>query len=135
MTNPIDLTFSKNPQDYFSVIPNILLDESNCDGLLAYFLAPGSIIRRTMKSMGIAADQIPQRTEKIFDDQAKSMAGLMAKHQKPLIGYTFQSHEELYVQKLVRHGVPVLPSPERAARAMAALFCYSRLVNEIKSNI
>ena len=101
MNNPIDLTFSKNPQDYFSVIPNILLEEDKCDGLLAYFLAPGRIIRRTMKSMGIAPDQIPQLTEKIFDDQAKSVAGLMAKHQKPLIGYTFQSHEELYVQKLL----------------------------------
>jgi len=134
MNNPIDLTFSKNPQDYFSVIPNILLGESNCDGLLAYFLAPGSIIRRTMKSMGIAPDQIPQLTEKIFDDQAKSMAGLIAKHQKPLIGYTFQSHEELYVQKLVRHGVPVLPSPERAARAMAALVNYSHRVGKIKSD-
>jgi acetyl-CoA synthetase (ADP-forming) len=134
MNNPIDLTFSKNPQDYFSVIPNILLEEANCDGLLAYFLAPGQIIRRTMKSMGIAPDQIPQLTEKIFDDQAKSMAGLMAKHQKPLIGYTFQSHEELYVQKLLHHGVPVFPSPERAARAMAALVDYSRLVDKIKSN-
>jgi acyl-CoA synthetase (NDP forming) len=134
MNNPIDLTFSKNPQDYFTVIPNILLAEGDCDGLLAYFLAPGQIIRRTMEGMGIAPDQIPRLTEKIFDDQAKSMAGLMTKHQKPLIGFTFQSHEELYVQKLLHHGVPVFSSPERAARAMAALVDYSRLVDKIKSN-
>jgi len=134
MNNPIDLTFSKNPLDYFTVIPDMLLEESNADGLLAYFLAPGQSIRRTMEGMGIAPDQIPQLTEKLFDDQGKSLAGLMAKHQKPLIGYTFQSHEELYVQKLLRHGVPVLPSPERAARAMAALVCYARLVDKIKSN-
>jgi len=127
MNNPIDLTFSKNPEDFFAVIPNILLAESDCDGLLVYFLAPGHIIRRTMQSMGIAPDQIPQLTEKLFDDQGKSLAGLTAKHQKPLIGYTFQSHEELYVQKLLHHGVPVLPSPERAARAMAALVEYSYL--------
>ena len=127
MNNPIDLTFSKNPEDFFAVIPNILLAESDCDGLLVYFLAPGHIIRRTMQSMGIAPDQIPQLTEKLFDDQGKSLAGLTAKHQKPLIGYTFQSHQELYVQKLLHHGVPVLPSPERAARAMAALVEYSYL--------
>ena len=95
---------------------------------------PGSIIRRTMTSMGIAPDQIPQLTEKIFDDQAKSMAGLITRHQKPLIGYTFQSHEELYIQKLLHHGVPVFPSPERAARAMAPLFYYSQLVDRIKPN-
>jgi acyl-CoA synthetase (NDP forming) len=134
MNNPIDLTFSKNPQDYFSVIPDILLQEGNCDGLLAYFLAPGHIIRRTMESMAIPPDQIPQLTEKIFDDQAKSVADLMAKHQKPLLGYTFQSHAELYLQKLLQNGVPVFPSPERAARAMAALADYSRVVDRIKSD-
>jgi acyl-CoA synthetase (NDP forming) len=40
----------------------------------------------------------------------------------------------LYIQKLLHHGVPVLPSPERAARAMAALVDYARLVDKIKSN-
>jgi acyl-CoA synthetase (NDP forming) len=134
MNNPVDLTFSKNPQDYFTVIPDILLEEGDCDGLLAYFLAPGPIIRRAMEGMGIAADQIPQLTEKLFDDQGKSLAGLIAKHQKPLFGFTFQSHDELYVQKLLDHGVPVFPSPDRAARAMAALVDYSRLVDKIKSN-
>ena len=135
MNNPIDLTFSKNPQDYFSIIPSILLAEENCDGLLAYFLAPGQIIRRTMESMDIPPDKIPQLTEKIFDDQAKSVADLIAQHQKPLFGYTFQSHAELYVQKLLKNGVPVFPSPERAARAMAALVDYSLNVGKIKSGI
>ncbi len=134
MNNPVDLTFSKNPLDYFTVIPDILLEEGNADGLLAYFLAPGQSIRRTMEGMGIASDQIPQLTEKLFDDQGKSLAGLIAKHQKPLVGFTFQSHDELFVRKLLHHGVPVLPSPERAARAMAALVYYFRLVDKIKSN-
>jgi len=62
------------------------------------------------------------------------MAGLIAKHQKPLIGFTFQSHEAVYVQKLLHHGVPVFPSPERAARAMAALVDYSLLIDKIESN-
>ena len=131
MNNPVDLTFSKNPLDYFSVIPDILMEENNSDGLLAYFLAPGQSIRRTMQGMGIPPDQIPQLTEKLFDDQGKSLAGLMAKHQKPLIGYTFQSHEELSIQKLRHHGIPVFPSPDRAARAMAALVHYSLLLKKL----
>jgi acetyl-CoA synthetase (ADP-forming) len=134
MSNPIDLTFSKNPLDYFTVIPDMLLEESNSDGLLAYFLAPGQTIRRSMAGTGISPDQIPQLTEKLFDDQGQSLAGLMAKHQKPLVGFTFHSHEELSIRKLRHHGIPVFPSPERAARAIAALVCYSRLVDKIKSN-
>jgi len=135
MNNPIDLTFSKNPLEYFTVIPDMLLEDSNADGLLAYFLAPGQSIRRTMEGMGIASDQIPQLTEKLFDDQGQSLAGLIVKHQKPLVGFTFQSHGELFIRKLLHHNVPVLPSPERAARAMAALVHYSRLVDKIKSSI
>lgn len=131
MNNPVDLTFSKNPLDYFSVIPDILMEENNSDGLLAYFLAPGQSIRRTMEGMGIAPDQIPQLTEKLFDDQGQSLAGLIAKHQKPLVGFTFHSHEELSIQKLRHHGIPVFPSPDRAARAMAALVHYSLLFEKL----
>lgn len=134
LNNPVDLTFSKNPLDYFTVIPDMLLEESNTDSLLAYFMAPGQSIRRAMEGMGIVSEQIPQLTEKLFDDQGKSLAALIAKHQKPLVGFTFQSHGELFVRKLLHHGVPVLPSPDRAARALAALVCYSRLVDKIKSN-
>jgi acyl-CoA synthetase (NDP forming) len=85
-----------------------------------------------MESMGISEDQIPRLTEKLFDDQAKSLAALSAKYQKPLIGFTFQSPEELSIQKMLAQGIPVLPSPERAARAMAALVNYSRLVAKIR---
>lgn len=131
MNNPVDLTFSKNPLDYFSVIPDILMEENNSDGLLAYFLAPGQSIRRTMEGMGIPPDQIPQLTEKLFDDQGQSLAGLIAKHQKPLVGFTFHSHEELSIQKLRHHGIPVFPSPDRAARAMAALVHYSLLLEKL----
>ena len=133
MNNPVDLTFSKNPLDFFSVIPDMLLEESNSDGLLAYFLAPGKSIRLTMEGMGIAPDQIPQLTEKLFDDQGKSLADLISKHQKPLVGFTFHSYEELFVRKLLHHGVPVFPSPERAARAMAALVDYSCFADKTKS--
>jgi hypothetical protein len=105
MSNPVDLTFSKNPLDFFSVIPDMLLEESNSDGLLAYFLAPAQSIRRTMEGMGIAPDQIPQLTEKLFDDQGQSLGGLIAKHQKPLVGFTFHSHEELFVRKLLHHSI------------------------------
>jgi len=57
VNNPVDLTFSKNPMDYFADIPDALLEETAADGLLIYFLTPGQIIRRTMESM-----EIPPKT-------------------------------------------------------------------------
>ena len=128
VNNPVDLTFSKNPMDYFADIPDVLLAETAAAGLLIYFLTPKQIIRRTMESMAIAAEQIPTLTEKLFNDQADSLATLIKKHQKPIIGFTFQSHENLFIQKLIDHGLPVFPSPERAARAMFALVSYTQII-------
>ena len=67
-------------------------------------------------------------TCKLFKDQAASLSNLVERHQKPLVGFTFQSLENPFIQKLLEHGLAVLPSPERAARAMAALAGYSRFV-------
>ena len=133
VNNPVDLTFSKNPLDFFDPIPDALLSDNGTDGVLAYFLAPGQSIRLTMESMGVHPDQVPQLKTKLFNDQGESLAGLIEKHQKPLLGFTFQSHEDLFIQKLMHHGIPVFPSPERAARAMAALVRYSHLAK--KSNL
>jgi acetyl-CoA synthetase (ADP-forming) len=130
VNNPVDLTFSKNPMDYFSTIPDVLLADAAAGGLLMYYLTPQRLIRRTMESMKIAADEIPKLIEKLFDDQAASLAALIKKHQKPIVGFTFQSNQNLFIQKLVEHGLPVFPSPERAARAMSALVSYSQSLND-----
>jgi len=129
VNNPVDLTFSRNPMDYFAEIPDVLLGESQADGLLVYFLTPRQIIRRAMESMAIAPDQIPKLTDKLFNDQAGSLANLIKKHQKPIVGFTFQSHANGFIQKLLAYGLPVFPSPERAARAMAALVNYRRILD------
>lgn len=129
VNNPVDLTFSKNPMDYFATIPDVLLEEPAAEGLLIYYLTPKKLIRRTMESMEIPPDQIPELTEKLFNDQARSLASLTQKHQKPIIGFTFQNHENSFIQKLIEHDLPVFPSPERAARAMFALVSYARTLN------
>jgi acyl-CoA synthetase (NDP forming) len=130
--NPVDLTFSRNPMDYFSDIPDTLLAEPAADGLLMYFLTPSRLIRRTMESMDIPSEKIPELTEKLFGDQAGSLAKLVQKHQKPVLGFTFQSLDNLFIKKLFEHNLPVLPSPERAARAMSALVRYAEIVKRFK---
>ncbi len=133
VSNPVDLTFAKNPLDYFAAIPDILLGAENADGLLIYFLAPSQSIRRTMQDMGVSDDQIPQLTEKLFTDQSRALTDLIEKHQKPLIGFTFQEYNDLFVRTLLEHGIVVLPAPQRAARAMAALVRYQQLSEKIHS--
>ena len=97
--------------------------------MLAYFLTPVQVVRRNMQSLGVSEADMPELIDKLYSDQAASVADLIEKHHKPLIGFTFQSPENPFIEKLLNCGLTVLPSPERAARAMAALVCYSRIVS------
>jgi acyl-CoA synthetase (NDP forming) len=91
-------------------------------------------MKRAMVSMGIAEDQIPALSDELFDGQALAMAALRKKYGKPIVGFSFHSRTNPMLQKLQAYQVPALPSPERAARAMAALVEYAGIREEIKSH-
>jgi acetate---CoA ligase (ADP-forming) subunit alpha len=131
LNNPVDLTFSKDPLEYFSAIPQVLLEEPGADGLLIYCFAPPKNMQRIMESQGISREDIEKFSTAVAEEIAKRAAGLAANHAKPVIGFTYQSPEMPIIHKLMANGIPVLPSPERGARAMTALVRYGELVKKI----
>ncbi len=58
--------------------------------------------------------------------QADLAASLAPKFGKPVVGGSFATREDPYTRELQNRGVPMLPSPERAIRALAALHRYAR---------
>ncbi|MFZ5571540.1 MAG: acetate--CoA ligase family protein [Thermodesulfobacteriota bacterium] len=129
--NPIDLTYTKNPLDYFHTIPDILLEDADADALLVYFLASSGMVRRALEGLGIPQEESAAHAEKIIADQCKAIASLVEKHRKPLIGYSFLTRENPFIRGLQDLGVPVLGSPERAARAAGAMATYVQLKQKI----
>jgi acetyl-CoA synthetase (ADP-forming) len=125
--NPVDITFTKNPMDYFSDIPTVLLEEDNADILLIYFLVPPQMVNRALERMGLSKDQAVAQVAKLIDAQSKSIAQLLETHNKPIVGYTYRSIQEDFTKSLINQGVPVFQGPERAVRALKALVQYSRL--------
>ena len=125
--NPVDLTFSKNPLDYFYNIPKVLLEERQADGLLVYFLLPTKTVERGLEAMGIPKDEVQNEAGRLIENQCQSIAKLLKNHHKPLIGYSYRTRDDLFIKTLQDKGIPILQSPERAARAMAALVQYVRL--------
>jgi acyl-CoA synthetase (NDP forming) len=121
INNPVDLTFTKNPLDYFSSIPKVLLEAPETDGLLVYFLVPTQTVRRTLESLGVPEDQVVAQSENIIEQQSTAVSALPRDHHKPLIGFSLRTRDDLFIAKLQDRGIPVLSSPERAARAMGAL--------------
>jgi len=56
---------------------------------------------------------------------------LFESHNKPLVGYTFQNVKDPLVRVLIERGIPIFPGPQRAARAIAAAYEYTRLRDKI----
>lgn len=126
--NPLDLTYSKNSEEIFFNIPNLLLTEKNADMLLAYLLAPGIFIDRVLKETGFPAESISMERDKMIARYADSFFSLTKRHpDKPIIGFTYRSLQEKMVRNLLDRGVPVYQDPERAARSIAAVLEYYKM--------
>jgi acetyl-CoA synthetase (ADP-forming) len=127
VNNPVDLTFSKNPGDFFFNIPKVLVEEKNADMLLIYFMTPPQVIHRALKQMGLSGEDLINQSATLIDSQCESIGSLTEKTDKPCVGYTFRGLDEPAIRGLLERGVVVFPGAERAARALGALAQYARL--------
>ncbi len=125
ISNPLDITFSKDHMDYFFKIPGHLLEGDIYDILLIYLLLPTHLFRQALTGFGIPPDQIDNETAKIMDSICDRIKNLSVTHQKPVVGYTFHSDSEPIVKGMRERNMPVLSCPHRAARAVAALVQYA----------
>jgi acetate---CoA ligase (ADP-forming) subunit alpha len=124
--NPVDMTFSKNPLDFFSKIPQVLLQEENADMLLVYFLIPAMFINRNPGDTGGSQASLADGTKKMIAEHKEAFLNLITGQQKPIIGYTYESLQEPFIRDLLLRGVPIYPDPERAARSIRVLIDYYR---------
>ncbi|MFC1823600.1 acetate--CoA ligase family protein [Thermodesulfobacteriota bacterium] len=127
LNNPVDLTFQKNPQYYFKEIPEALIEDKNADILMIYLIMPIKEIRRRLIQGDVSEENAVKLAEEMILANAKTMADLLKRNNKPLIGYTWRNMAEEHPRALLENGVPIFQGPERAARAAAALVKYKRL--------
>lgn len=125
IVNPVDLTFNRNPDDYTQTLPAILLEDPGVDSLFIYLLMPLHRVRRAILHRTKDPDNATALAGQFLNAQAGTVAKLAATWGKPVVGSSFGPRSEPFVNKLQEYGVPVLPSPERAVRAIAGLTRYA----------
>ncbi|MFH0821436.1 MAG: CoA-binding protein [Pseudomonadota bacterium] len=131
--NPVDLTFYRNPDDYTTTLPRAILDDPGVDSLFMYFLLPVKRVMETIRAMVKDPEQVATMAEQFINRQAELVTGLGKDSGKPIVGATFFTRAEPFVRKLQDMGVFVLPSPERAVTALAALTRYAAMKARIES--
>ncbi len=64
VSNPVDLTFSKNQDDFYSNIPGVLIRGKETYTLLVYFLTSPKTVERALTLMGIQEEAVQDMSEK-----------------------------------------------------------------------
>lgn len=127
VANPVDMTFSRNPQTYTEILPGILLEDKNVDALFMYLLIPYHRVLHTIQGLGVSEKDAQTAAEAYISSQCEAISSLSGKYGKPVAGGSFCTRDEPFVRGLQAQGFAVLPSPERAVKALSALVSYARI--------
>jgi len=127
INNPVDMTFSRNSSDLFSVIPQTLVEDENVDTLLMYFISQSKMMARPMAALGLSKEQIAEQSRNTIEEQARSILKLREVYKKPILGYTYGIPSDPLQQAIIAMGIPVFPGPERAAAAIKAMLRYDEI--------
>jgi acyl-CoA synthetase (NDP forming) len=125
VSNPLDITFSKDQMAYFNKIPGHLLEGDVYDILLIYLLLPKHLFRQALTEFGVPEDRVDDDTAKLIGSIGDMIQDLAVTYKKPVVGFTFHANNELIVKELRNRNIPVLFCPHRAARAISALVQYA----------
>jgi acetyltransferase len=125
--NPIDLTFMIDLRVSLDELARILLENSEVDGLLIYGIFGLAHLQRVLEISDEKFDVSMEKMGNFMMETITNFTKFPQIYGKPIIGCSFDSQGEKPVVLLQDGNIPFYPTPERAVKAMAALFQYARI--------
>jgi acetyltransferase len=112
--NPVDILGDGGPERYEKSL-DIVLRDKNVDSVIAIFVPP--LISRTL-------------------DVAIAISEVSSKYNKPVLG-CFMGREEVLtsIQELEKNNIPAYLFPESAAKSIAGMYKYHKLINRKEGEI
>jgi len=122
--NPVDLTFHVEMGTITRDIPTVLMQAPEIDGLIIHGIMDTGffdVIYPLVKDLvGLPKEQFIEMVKLDLDP----LTAMPAAYGKPLMISSFFDRSDHAVETFHARGIPVFDSPEKAAKAMAALFTY-----------
>jgi len=130
--NPVDITFHMDFRDIYETIPRLLFQSGEIDGIVMYGVFGSRLYRSFEKRLG---DRVNFRIDEVFPVVLELISGLKdlpSEYGKPIIVASFWGmKDDDALEFLAENGLPVLPSPERAVGAIAALNHRRQVLNAL----
>lgn len=126
--NPVDLTYHLDAKVLTEVIPEIIMQSGEADGVIVH----GGMSHGFMKALypyvrELLGDVSLEQFLGNFNTDFQKTVSLPWEYQIPLVASSFFGREDNYTSVFLDHGIPVFDSPEKAARAMAMLLRYKEV--------
>ncbi|MCK9364663.1 MAG: acetate--CoA ligase family protein [Syntrophales bacterium] len=126
--NPVDLTYHREMKVLTTVIPEMIMESGEIDGLVLHGAVGSGFIKMVydhMKEMtgGMTEDEASRQ---MSHDMTEALA-LPWKHNLPMTVSSFFGRGDDNTSRYMDGDIPVFDSPEKAARGMASLLCRLRI--------
>jgi acetyltransferase len=128
--NPVDITFHMDFRDIYETIPRLLFQSGEIDGMVMYGVFGSRLYRSIEDRLG---DRVNFKIDEVFPVVLELISGfkdMPREYGKPIIVASFWGKkDDDALEFLTDNGLPVLPSPERAVGAIAALYHRHQVLN------
>lgn len=132
--NPIDMTFHLNFGDLLKIVPEILHESGEVDGIVMYGIFGTRIFSIFRDLIGDRFSFPVEEAEPVLKGYLESFIEFPGKSGIPVVVSSFMGPDDKAVSFVKNNDIPVLPSPERAVKAMAALCRYAEYRKRLMLN-
>jgi acyl-CoA synthetase (NDP forming) len=122
--NPVDLTFHLDMKALSTTIPNLIMKSGEVDGLIIHGVISFLEEANPALKKYLQGVSLEEMAKQLLVDLSEAVT-LPERYGTPMLISSFFDRRDSYVAFYQDHHIPVLDSPEKAAKAMADLYRYN----------